>query len=146
MSMQTTLTEDQSSLRMLTTSSSCTRNMTPSSGFCGHCNHVPQCTPNPNSPHTSKNKNKTFGLWDTDPGLTNSATIQAQIWHFESVHPNIYPTYELMELMKELVLQNRSCRISKTLGNNRIPERSLSDGPVLVACQKPETLNQTKNL
>jgi hypothetical protein len=33
-----------------------------------------------------------------------------------------------------------------TLDNSRIFERSLQDGPVLMVCQKPETLNQTNNL
>lgn len=38
-------------------------------------------------------------------GLTNSATIQAQIQGFGLTHPNIYHIYDLLEHMKELVLQ-----------------------------------------
>jgi hypothetical protein len=34
-------------------------------------------------------------------GLTNSATTQAQIQGFELADPNIYPIYELLELMKD---------------------------------------------
>ena len=52
--------------------------------------------------------------------LTSSAITQAQIQGFKMVHPNIYPTDELPEYMKEPVLQIQSCRISMTQSNNRI--------------------------
>lgn len=38
------------------------------------------------------------------PQLTNLTTIQAQIQHFDLVHPNIYPDYVLPEHVKEPVL------------------------------------------
>lgn len=48
--------------------------------------------------------------------LTNSATIwptsRALNW---STYPDIYPIYKLLEHMKELVLQNKSYRITATL-------------------------------
>lgn len=31
------------------------------------------------------------------------------------------------------------------LGKSRISERTLSEGPVLIVCQKPETLNKTND-
>ena len=39
---------------------------------------------------------------------------------FELAHPNIYPTYELLELVKGPVLQTQSCRISMTQGNTGV--------------------------
>ena len=51
-------------------------------------------------------------------GLTNSITTQGQTQGLELAHPNIYSTYELLELMKVLVLQIQSYRISMTQGNN----------------------------
>lgn len=46
--------------------------------------------------------------------MTNSATTQAQIQGFELTHPNIYLRHELLECMKEPVLQIQSCRITMT--------------------------------
>jgi hypothetical protein len=37
--------------------------------------------------------------------MTNGAVFQAQIQGFELAYPNIYPTYGLLETVKELVLQ-----------------------------------------
>ncbi|XP_057278255.1 arf-GAP with GTPase, ANK repeat and PH domain-containing protein 1 isoform X6 [Pezoporus wallicus] len=39
--------------------------------------------------------------------LANSAAIRAEIQRFESVHPNIYSVYELLERVEEPVLQNQ---------------------------------------
>lgn len=39
--------------------------------------------------------------------LANSAAIRAEIRRFESVHPNIYSIYELLERVEEPVLQNQ---------------------------------------
>lgn len=39
--------------------------------------------------------------------LANSAAIRAEIHRFESVHPNIYSIYELLERMEEAMLQNQ---------------------------------------
>ncbi|XP_037017344.2 arf-GAP with GTPase, ANK repeat and PH domain-containing protein 1 isoform X8 [Artibeus jamaicensis] len=39
--------------------------------------------------------------------LANSAAIRAEIQRFESVHPNIYSIYELLERVDEPVLQNQ---------------------------------------
>ncbi|MEJ1288253.1 GRIP and coiled-coil domain containing 2 [Cricetulus griseus] len=50
---------------------------------------------------------------------------------YEVAHPNIHPTYELLEHMKGPVLQIQSCRTSTTQGNNRQSKRSPSEGPVL---------------
>jgi hypothetical protein len=48
-------------------------------------------------------------------------------------HPDIHPIYELLEHVKDLVLQNQSCRISiMTQGNNGIPEKGPSEDPVLI--------------
>ena len=35
----------------------------------------------------------------------------------------MYPTYEVLEYMKEPVLLSQSCRISRTHGNSRLSER-----------------------
>lgn len=45
------------------------------------------------------------------------------------VHPNIHCIYDLLESMKELVLQIESCKISTTQVNNTISKRSPSEGP-----------------
>lgn len=39
--------------------------------------------------------------------LANSAAIRAEIQRFESVHPNIYSIYELLERVEEPLLQNQ---------------------------------------
>lgn len=39
--------------------------------------------------------------------LANSAAIRSEIQRFESVHPNIYSIYELLERVEEPVLQNQ---------------------------------------
>jgi hypothetical protein len=72
-------------------------------------------------------------------GLTSSAISQAQIQGFELTYPNIHPINELLECVKEPVLQIQSCRISMTKGNNRLSERTPSEVPVLKVQQKPET-------
>ena len=64
--------------------------------------------------------------------MTSSTTTQAPIQGFELTHPNIYPIYELLECVKDPVLQSQSCRISMTQGNNRISERSPREDPVLI--------------
>lgn len=48
--------------------------------------------------------------------MTNSATTQAQIQGFELARPNIYLRHELLECMKEPILQIQSCRITMTQG------------------------------
>lgn len=39
--------------------------------------------------------------------LANSVAIRAEIQRFESVHPNIYSIYELLERVEEPLLQNQ---------------------------------------
>ena len=39
--------------------------------------------------------------------LANLAAIPAEIQHFESVHPNVYSIYKLLERVEEPVLQNQ---------------------------------------
>lgn len=39
--------------------------------------------------------------------LANSAAIRAEIQRFESVHPNIYAIYDLIERIEDLALQNQ---------------------------------------
>lgn len=39
--------------------------------------------------------------------LANSVAIRAEIQRFESVHPNIYSIYELLEQVDEPQLQNQ---------------------------------------
>jgi hypothetical protein len=48
------------------------------------------------------------------------------------VHSDIYPTDEILEHMKEMVLWIQSCKISMTRGNNRISKRSSDEDPVLI--------------
>lgn len=54
-----------------------------------------------------------------------------------------------MELLKRLTLVVlailTSCKITLTLGNTKISERSLSYGPVFMVLQKIEILNQTSD-
>jgi hypothetical protein len=51
-----------------------------------------------------------------------------------------------LECVKRLLLQNQSCRISMTQGNNRRSERSPGEDPGLMVEQKPEASNQTSDL
>lgn len=73
--------------------------------------------------------------WLVDPksvtaaGLAGSDASQAQIRDFELVHPNIYPTDELLEQMKQQVLQIQSYRLSMTQDNHRLSERSPCEDP-----------------
>lgn len=60
-------------------------------------------------------------------GLASSATTQSHILVLELVYHNIYPIYELLALVKELVLHNDNCRISLAWGNIRISEGSFSE-------------------
>ncbi|MGH0124424.1 UNVERIFIED_CONTAM: hypothetical protein FKN15_055333 [Acipenser sinensis] len=39
--------------------------------------------------------------------LANSAAVRSEIQRFESVHPNIYSIYELLERVEEPALQNQ---------------------------------------
>ncbi|CAK6980337.1 Arf-GAP with GTPase%2C ANK repeat and PH domain-containing protein 1 [Scomber scombrus] len=39
--------------------------------------------------------------------LANSSAIRSEIQRFESVHPNIYSIYELLERVEEPLLQNQ---------------------------------------
>jgi hypothetical protein len=66
-------------------------------------------------------------------GLTNSATIQAQIQGFELAQPNISPIYQPLEHMKGFVLQTQNCRVIMTQGNNRISKRNLHKDPLCAA-------------
>lgn len=61
--------------------------------------------------------------------------------------PNTYRIYDLLECVKERVLWNDICRISVTWVGQGISERSLGEGPAMIAdcCQKPETLNHNND-
>ena len=61
--------------------------------------------------------------------MTGSATTQAQIQVFELILPNIC---ELLELMKGLVLQIQSFRISMTQVNIRVARRNPGEDPELI--------------
>lgn len=50
----------------------------------------------------------TFRWWNQWPELTNFAVTQARIQAFELALSNISPFYDLLECVKELVLQNRA--------------------------------------
>lgn len=63
-------------------------------------------------------------------GLTNSFTTQAQIQGFKLTHPNIYPILEILEHVKQPILQNQSYRISMTQGNDRISKSCSGGAPV----------------
>lgn len=47
------------------------------------------------------------GAMNYQQHLANSAAIRAEIQRFESVHPNIYSIYELLEQVDEPQLQNQ---------------------------------------
>ncbi|MEQ2167048.1 hypothetical protein GOODEAATRI_000230 [Goodea atripinnis] len=47
------------------------------------------------------------GLMNYQLHLANSAAIRSEIQRFESVHPNIYSIYELLERVEEPLLQNQ---------------------------------------
>lgn len=76
--------------------------------------------------------------WRSHPGrvtgragwLTNSATTQAQIQGLELTHPNIYLRHELLECVKEPILQIQSCRITMTQGTTEY----LKGIPVRIKC------------
>jgi hypothetical protein len=56
--------------------------------------------------------------------LISSTSTQAQIQGSKLSPSNFHLFYELLENMKQQVLQNRSYRASMTWGNNRIYDRS----------------------
>ena len=49
-----------------------------------------------------------------------------------SYHPDPNPIHGLLEHLNGLILQNQSCRIFMTQGNNRISKRSPGEHPVLI--------------
>ena len=62
------------------------------------------------------------------PGMTKSATTQAQIRSFEIFHTNIL-IYELLEHVKSMILQNRAVGSPYSpLGNIRISKSTIK-GP-----------------
>lgn len=67
----------------------------------------------------------------------------AQIRGFELTHPNLFPIYELLKLVKGRVLQILSFGISMAQGNYRLLERRPSEDPVFIGWQKPETRPKT---
>lgn len=52
--------------------------------------------------------------WFQQPGLTNSVATSVHIQGLELAHPNIYPTYDLRECVKGLILWYHSLSISMT--------------------------------
>ena len=77
-----------------------------------------------------------------DSRLTSSATTQAQIEGSELAQPNMYSNDELLEYVKEWVLQIQSWA---TQGDNRSFERRPSEDPVLIVEQKSKALNQSND-
>lgn len=83
--------------------------------------------------HTSPEKNGPRGLY----GQTR-LTPQAHLLGLKLAHPTIYPTYDLQECLKELILGNRNHRThrtSMTPDKSRISEKNVSVDPLLVVCQ-----------
>lgn len=75
--------------------------------------------------------------------LANSAAIRSEIQRFESVHPNIYSIYELLERVEEPLLQNQIrehvIAIEGRTEGGRTAEglllyRAVKCGPFLVQC------------
>lgn len=62
--------------------------------------------------------------------LANSAAIRAEIQRFESVHPNIYSIYELLERVEEPALQNQ-IREHVIAIEGRSPPPPLSSGALV---------------
>lgn len=65
--------------------------------------------------------------------------VQAHVQDFELAHPLIYIICELLRHVKELVLPNQSCSISKTQDNRSVTGRSPGKDPMLTVSQKPKT-------
>uniref|UniRef100_A0A8B9T5J6 Arf-GAP with GTPase, ANK repeat and PH domain-containing protein 3 n=1 Tax=Anas platyrhynchos TaxID=8839 RepID=A0A8B9T5J6_ANAPL len=61
---------------------------------------VPVPVPGPSGPQAGGPPPPQFGL-------SNSAAIRAEIGRFESVHPNIYAIYDLIERVEDLALQSQ---------------------------------------
>ena len=74
----------------------------------------------------NRNHNKQRNMVLRAGRLTSSVMSKAQLQGSE------WLPYNLLELMKGLVREIQSCRISRTQGNNRISERSLHEDPVLI--------------
>lgn len=64
--------------------------------------------------------------------LTGAVLESSGLNNCELVYPNIYPMYELLELLKKPVLLNQSRRVSMAQGNNGASERRSRDDPVLM--------------
>lgn len=61
--------------------------------------------------------------------LANSAAIRAEIQRFESVHPNIYSIYELLERLEEPVLQSQIREHVIAIEGEPLPPRRLPRTP-----------------
>ena len=64
--------------------------------------------------------------------LASSDTSQVQIQGRSLFHPNIYLINELLECMKERVLQIQNYRISTTQANNKTSKGIPREDPVLI--------------
>ena len=60
-------------------------------------------------------------------------------------HAKIYIICKWLGYVKGPVLLFQSCKISMTLGNNRITRRTPSEDPMLMVSQQPEISNQTND-
>ncbi|MEJ1279580.1 hypothetical protein NN561_010514 [Cricetulus griseus] len=77
---------------------------------CGNCSPaclVPALRPGDPSPGLDQPFLQLAGGPPQQFALSNSAAIRAEIQRFESVHPNIYAIYDLIERIEDLALQNQ---------------------------------------
>lgn len=72
-------------------------------------------------------------------------TTQVPLRHMSRALSWHSPIYDLLELVTDLVLGSHRCTIWMTWDNCRISKRSLGEGPILMADQKPESLNLNNN-
>lgn len=64
--------------------------------------------------------------------LANSAAIRAEIQRFESVHPNIYSIYELLERVEEPLLQNQIREHVIAIEGRRERDREREEGTLFL--------------
>lgn len=76
--------------------------------------------------------------------LTNSTTTLIHILGLDLAYLNIYPIYDLLGIVKRLILQNDCHRIFTTQDNSRRAKRSISEDPLMMVCQRSKARARLK--
>lgn len=64
----------------------------------------------------------------------------------ELAYPNIYPTYDLLEYVKEVILLNHGHRITMTPDSSSISERNIGGGGHIMVVHQSQSLKPDQQL